>query len=896
MDRGPDLVDATLGQYQIQALIGQGGMGYVYRARDTVLARPVALKILPPDLVRDASRLSRFIQEARAASALNHPHVIAIYEIREATAMRDGAPIPGLPALHYLAMELVTGDTLRTLVDARRLDLKRALDLFVQIAEALAAAHAVGVVHRDLKPENVMVASNGYAKVLDFGLAKLRPEMPADDQAGEGATMTVASAPGMLLGTVGYMSPEQVDGRPADHRSDVFSFGCVLYEAVTGSRAFAGHSTIDTLHRIANVDPSSVVGGLVAAPLELQRIVRKCLAKDPGDRYQSMKDTAIDLRELLRQIESGSVPRIAIARPWSRSRRVGLWLGAAAVVVAATAGSWTWLARRPRASVEAPGIRIERLTATGTLTHAALSPDGKYLAYTDNPGGRQSLWLRQVDGTNPLELIASRPVGYWGVAFARDGASIFYSVKGSDDPGGSLYQIPLLGGPSRKILSGIDSPASVSPDGQQLTYLRAAYPDPGASALMIAGVDGSSPHALAVRRAPEFFAPGFFVNASWSPDGTRLVTAVRNSQTRNATLVTIGLTGAETPLGQPVTDIGFATWLADGSGVLFIARGGGLATGSGGQIWMQPYPSGPARRLTNDLLDYRSGGAGADGASIVTVGLDASPMLWTIPLDGKRDPQKVPSLRYDGTAGVAWTPDGRIMFTTPVRGEQTIWTMAADGSDRRAITTEGSSAWPSPSRDGSFVAFSGVRGQQQGIWRMRPDGTEPRLVAAVPGAYYLEVTPDGRWIAFTTDHDGAPSLWRVASAGGTPERLTERLERASLSPLGDRAVGVLARGNRFGVAVLPVPGGEPIWVPSDASASTGVGGIFQWAPDGSGVYFTTAERTNLWFYRFGAGAQVKMTTFAEAVLLNGAISRDGRSMLVTRGVVARDAFLITNLR
>jgi hypothetical protein len=260
------------------------------------------------------------------------------------------------------------------------------------------------------------------------------------------------------------------------------------------------------------------------------------------------------------------------------------------------------------------------------------------------------------------------------------------------------------------------------------------------------------------------------------------------------------------------------------------------------------------------------------------------------------EPRKLPSLRFDGSAGVAWAADGRILFTTPVRGALQIWTMDADGSNRRAITTDGSSAWPSPSRDGSFIAFSGVRGEQRGIWRMNPDGTEQRLVAAVPGAAYLDVTPDERWITFTTDQDGSPSLWRVASSGGTPERVAERLERATLSPLGDRAVGVLSWGNRYQVAVLPVAGGEPMWVPSDGSAGTGLGGIFQWTPDGKGVYFTTAERTNLWFYRFGAPAQIKMTNFTDAVIYNGAISRDGRVMLVTRGVQERDAFLITNFR
>src|SRR5262245_8651959 len=712
-------------------------MGYVYRARDTTLARSVALKILPPEVVSDATRLSRFVQEARAASALNHPHVIAIYEIREAAPMRDGTAIAGLPSLHYLAMELVTGDTLRTLIETRRLDTRRAIDLLMQVAEALSAAHAAGVVHRDLKPENIMVAASGYAKVLDFGLAKLRPEMPASEGATQAVTLPAASAPGVLLGTVGYMSPEQAEGRPTDHRSDVFSFGCVAYEAVSGSREFGGPSTIETLHRIVNVGPASIVSTLATAPPELRRIIGKCLAKDPDDRYQSMKETAIDLRGLLRSMDSApnlderveGRRRGDVGKPRGLSKTI--WVGAAAVVVAAVAASaWMWLGRQPAASVNPGPIRIAQITASGFLTHVAYSPDGKYLAYTDNPGGRQSLWIRQVDGSNPLALIAPRSVGYWGVSFAPDGASIFYSVKGPEDPDGSIYQIPFLGGPSRKIVTGVDSPPAVSPDGKQLAYLRADYPERTASALMIAGIDGTNPRPLAVRRAPEFFAPGFFVNASWSPDGARLVTSVRNTQTQRATIVTIDLAGDQATLGEEVTEIGFTTWVPDG--VVFVARGiGGLATGGGGQLWMQPYPRGTPRRLTNDLIDYRSSAVAADGKSILSVGLDANPVLWMIPLDGKGEPRKLPSMRYDGTFGVSWGVDDQILFTSPVRGALQIWTMNRDGSNRRALTTEGYNGWPSLSRDGRFVAFSSVRGGQRGVWRMNPDGSDQRLVAAV---------------------------------------------------------------------------------------------------------------------------------------------------------------------
>jgi Tol biopolymer transport system component len=444
-------------------------------------------------------------------------------------------------------------------------------------------------------------------------------------------------------------------------------------------------------------------------------------------------------------------------------------------------------------------------------------------------------------------------------------------------------------------VTGVDSPPALSPDGKQLAYLRADHPERTASALMIAGADGTNPRPLAVRRPPEFFAPGFFVSVAWSPDGTRLVTSVRSAQTRRGTLVTFGLSGDATPLGESFNDIGSTQWLPDG--VVFIVRNlGGLATGGGGQIWLQPYPRGTPRRLTNDLIDYRSSAATADGKSIITVGLDANPVLWTIPLDGKGEPHKLPSMRYDGTFGVTWGADGQIMFTSTVRGALQIWAMNLDGSNRRAITTEGSSAWPCLSRDGRFVAFSGVRGDQRGVWRMNPDGSEQRLVANVSNATHLGTTPDARWITFTTDADGSPSFWRVASSGGTPERVIERLERGALSPDGRRVLGVFVQTPRYEVAVLPAEGGEPMWIPSDGSAATGGNGIYAWPPDGKGVYFTTAERMNLFFYRFGAPAYTTLTKFNDAIIFNGAISPDGRTMLVTRGVQARDAYLITNIR
>ena len=365
---GP-LSGMTIGRLRIGPLLGRGGMGEVYRADDVELGRAVALKVLPEHLVGDPDRLARFVQEARTASALNHPHLVSIYDIGQGTAS-NGGPV------HFIAMELVSGETLRSLLDRGDGDRRRLLDYAVQVADALGAAHAAGIVHRDLKPENVMVADGGYVKLLDFGLAKLKVEPALAESATQALTQTLkgGTAPGIVMGTVGYMSPEQALGRAVDHRSDIFSFGCILYEAACGRRAFAGTSAIDTLHRIIHTDPQPLSQRAPATPGELQRIVHKSLQKDPDDRYQSMKDIAVDLRTLRRQLDSGSG---AAAKPPAASRwRAGV-LAAVAIGALSLGAAGLWLARRappPDESVASP--TLQRVTDTGIVIDAVISPDG----------------------------------------------------------------------------------------------------------------------------------------------------------------------------------------------------------------------------------------------------------------------------------------------------------------------------------------------------------------------------------------------------------------------------------------------------------------------------------------------------------------------------------------
>ena len=525
------LTGTTLGRFRVGPLLGRGGMGEVYRAEDGELRRSVALKVLPESLLGDADRLARFTQEARTASALNHPHIVAIYDIGRQT---PAGAANGARPVQYVAMELVAGSSLRDILDARRLDLKRALDYLTQTADALAAAHAAGIVHRDLKPENLMVADGGYVKVLDFGLAKLQAQ-PAPLEAGA-ATVTAGTSPGMVMGTVGYMSPEQAQGLPVDQRADIFAFGCILYEIATGTRAFSGTSAVDTLHRIIHDQPEPLTVRMPSAPSELQRIVRKCLAKDPDERYQSMKEVAIDLRDLRRQLESGAIAAPAAAAPAPRRSRVAASAFAALAMLAAVTAYWQAHRSPPAAGSHA---QMERLTQSGNVIDAVISPDGKYFAYVESSGGRQGLWYRQINGSRALELVPADSVGFWGVAFGRDGTSIYYALKSNVETTGALYEIPVLGGTPRRLLAGIDSAGAPSPDGTRLVYLRADYPATGSSSVMVAAADGSGARVLASVKAPDLFAPGFFAVASWSPDGARIAATIRNGKTRDARLVTI---------------------------------------------------------------------------------------------------------------------------------------------------------------------------------------------------------------------------------------------------------------------------------------------------------------------------------------------------------------------
>src|SRR5688572_5327334 len=540
----------TIGSYEVLSFISRGGMGEVYLAEDKRLGRKVALKLLPSTFTTNTDRLRRFEQEARAASALNHPNIITIYEIREAAGS------------HIIATEFVEGETLRLRLNRSPFTLSETLNIAMQIADALSAAHKAGIVHRDIKPENIMLRPDGYVKVLDFGLAKLS-EQTTPAVAAEAPTIQVRTGSGIVIGTAGYMSPEQARGLSVDHRSDIFSLGAVIYEMLARRKPFEGDTPSDTLASILRSEPRPLSRVAPGTPAELVRIVTKALRKDREERYQVVKDLWLDLKALRQELEfqdkldrSGASdaettqmmlagePTAKLSGPQAtapasaissisqsisieiKRHKVGvaLTLVALSLIVAAGGfGIYKWLNREPPVAHFAD-VKLTHITNSGNAIDATISPDGKYIVYALSERSQQSLYIRQVSTANDTLIVPPAPVGFFGITFSPDGTELYYAIKQMD--AGTLYRIPVLGGTPMKVLDKIDGPISFSPDGKQFVLVRAHYPQLGESALVIANIDGSGERALAVVKNPRRLSPLFFTGPSWSPDGKIVASTV----------------------------------------------------------------------------------------------------------------------------------------------------------------------------------------------------------------------------------------------------------------------------------------------------------------------------------------------------------------------------------
>ncbi len=935
-----------LGRYEIRSQIGAGGMGEVYLAQDTKLDRTVALKILPSGVASDQARMRRFIQEARAASGLSHPNVAHIYEIEE----MDGH--------HFIAMEHIEGETLRRRLTHTRLELTEALDIALQVAAALSAAHTAGIVHRDIKPENIMLRTDGYAKVLDFGLAKLTDKQRDATDTEAPTRALVNTDPGMVMGTAAYMSPEQARGQEIDARTDVWSLGVVLYEMIAGRNPFEGSSVSDVISAILGKEPPPLARYSRDVPEALEMIVQTTLTKDKEERYHSIKEMMGALRRIKQRLDAaaeiersappdreqmheslslksggagGSSPSqraVSTAPEIGRTLQIenshtassaeylvteikrhktgivfallGLVFISAALVLGLYFFAWRKSSdQTARTTNSRSSMKIIRLTTSGKVRHAAVSPDGKYVIYSVQDGGQESLWMRQVATSSNAQIVPPAKISLGRQTFSPDGNYVYYPARDESNPSGALFQVATLGGVPRKILSNIESPITFSPDGSRIAFVRNDTAATGEDQLIVANADGTNERKLAARKGDAFFNYG---GLAWSPDG-KVIACPAGSYRGGFHQLVLAIdaeTGEQREFSsKKYGDTGRISWLADGSGMVINANEPG---GFFNQIWLISYPGGEARLITHDLNYYSGTSLTADSRSLVTVQRDETSNIWVAPANDMTRGRQVTSGKLEGQTNLAWTPDEKIVFVSTQSGNMDIWIMNADGTNQKQLTTGPQiDQSPAVSPDGRYIVFSSERAGFPSLWRMDVDGGNLKQLTSNQEDYGPQVTPDGQWILFRSWRTGRQTLWKMPVDGGDPVQVSDLfVVGQSISPDGKliACIQIDEKPNMpTRLVILPFAGGTPVKsfdLPPTVQERTSA----RWTPDGSAVTlldFRTGT-PNLWSQPLDGGPMKQLTDFKPDGVSSREWSGDGKLVALTRGTFTSDVVLISDFR
>ena len=905
------LVGQTVSHYRILERLGGGGMGVVYRAEDTRLGRPVALKFLPENTSQDSLAIERFRREARTASALNHPNICTIYDVGE----QHGRP--------FIAMELLHGQTLKHRMLKKSLPVSEVLDIGIQIAEGLDAAHAKGVVHRDIKPANIFLVDRGPAKILDFGLAKLTAyRQPATNAVSESSIPTqvyfldddALTSSGASMGTVYYMSPEQARGEELDARADLFSLGVVLYEMATGKLPFSGRAVAMVFDSILHSQATPAMQLNPQLPAALEHILAKSLEKEAVLRYQSAAEFRADLKRLRRDLDravadasSLSAPRIStqqgdissdsavIASLMKRHRRTIITWSAAALFLAAIL---VYGLSRLGSHVSAPpaSLEITRVTGSGAVQQADISPDGKYLAYVRQQAGKQSLWLKQLSTDSEVLIANLQGDVCVGLAFSPDGSYVNFVRQPRMTFAGDLYQVPALGGTPRKMLAGISGPPAFSPDGQRVGFVRNTLDTRG---LVTASLDGSTERVLVSLKPPEQIYP---FHAVWSPDGK---TIAFSRVTPQWILTTVSAEGGPP---QPVPDarwdfIRDLAWLPASSNLVVAGVPQGAPKSATDQLYEVPSEGGGTRQITHDLSSYVSVRVSADAKSLLALQEQIISTI-QVAIPGKETEARSLSAgnqNRDGYIGVAWTPEGSIVYRSLANQRYDLWEMGGDGANAHPLTSNNASLAamePAVSPHGDFLTFTQEDSNRHAnIWRMDRDGGNPKPLTVGRNNFRPAVSPDGQWVVFTSEQGGHSVLMKLPSTGGTPIQLTDYNSFfPAVSPDGKWIACWYFSGQDqpAQLAIIPFAGGQPAKVFTLPATS---GGNIHWTPDGRSVAFLIRGdgAVNVWTQPVAGGPPKQVTHFTSENIFYFDWFRDGR-LALSRGTEPIDAVLIKNFR